>query len=84
MMFTASAIPNRQSAAVGGVGVVVKSSLLQNLVSITKITDRVIHTLFKWNPKSRFVSCYSPTNISEETNVEEFYESLNQILLHIL
>ena len=83
-MSTASAIPNRQSAAVGGVGVVVKSSLLQNLVSITKITDRVIHALFKGNPKSRFISRYSPTNVSDETNVEEFYESLNQTVLHIL
>ena len=41
-MFTASGTRNRQGAAVSGVGVVVKSSLLQNLVSIIKITDRII------------------------------------------
>ena len=40
-MFTASVTRNRQGAAVGGVGVVMKCVLLQNFVSVTKITDRI-------------------------------------------
>ena len=82
-MFTASATHNRQGAAVGGVGVVVKCALLQNLVSVTKITDRIIHAPFKGNPKTHVISCYSPTNVSDEKDVAEFYESLNQTVLHI-
>ena len=82
-MFTASVTHNQQGAAVGGVGVVVKCALLQNLVSVTKITDRIIHALFKGNPKTHVISCYSPTNVSEEKDVVEFYESLNQTVLYI-
>ena len=55
--FTASATRNRQGAAVGGVGGVVKCALLQNLVLVTKITDRIILALFKGNPKTRVISC---------------------------
>ena len=72
-MFTAYATRNRQDTAVGGVGVVVKCALLQNLESVIKITDRIIHALFKGNPK---------TNVSDEKD-EEFYESLNPTVLHI-
>ena len=54
-----------------------------NLVSITKITDRIIHALFKGNPKTHVISCYSPTNVSDEKYVVEFNESLNQTVLHI-
>ena len=82
-IFTVSATRNRQGAEVGGVGVVVKCALLQNLVSVTMITDRIIHALFKGNPKTLVILCYSPTNISDEKDVVEFYESLNQTVLHI-
>ena len=68
-MFTASATRNRQGAAVGGVGVVVKCALLQNLVSVTKITHRIIHALFKEYPKTDVISCYSPINVSDEKDV---------------
>ena len=60
-----------------------KSSLCQNLMSITKITGCIVHALFKRNPKSHVISGYSPTNVSDETDVEEFYESFNQTVLYI-
>ena len=82
-MLTASATRKRQGAAVGGVGVVVKCALLQNLVSVTKKTDRIMQALFKGNPKAHVISGYSPTNVSDEKDVVEFYESFNQIVLHI-
>ena len=44
-MSTASSTRDRQGAAVGRVGVVEKCELLQNLVSVTKITDRIIHAV---------------------------------------
>ena len=60
-----------------------KCALLENLVSVTKITDRIIHTLFKGNPKTHVISCYSPTTVSDEKDVVELYECLNQTVLHI-
>ena len=88
-MFTASATRNRQGAAVGGVGVVVKCALLQNLVSVTKITDRIIHALFKGNPKAHVISCYSPTNVvmkktlqsSTKALTRQYYTSLHMPVL---
>ena len=52
-------------------------------MSVTKIIDHIIHALFKGNPKTHVISCYSPTNVSDEKDVVEFYKSLNQTVLHI-
>ena len=82
-MCTASATRNRQGAAVGGVGVVVKCALFQNLVSVTNIADLIVHALFKGNPKTHVISCYSPTNVSDEKDIAEFYDSRNQTVLHM-
>ena len=83
MMFTASATHNWQDVAVGGVGVVVKYSLLQNLVSITKITDRITHALFKGTLKLISYHAIPRKNVSDETDVEELYENVNHIFPHV-
>ena len=63
-MFTASATHTWQCAAVGGVGAVVKCALLQDLVSVTKITDHIIHETLRL-----VISCYSPTNVGDEKDI---------------
>ena len=60
-----------------------KCALLENLVSVTKITDRIIHALFKGISKTHVISGYSPTTFSDENDVVEFYECFNQTVLHI-
>ncbi|XP_038045172.1 uncharacterized protein LOC119719753 [Patiria miniata] len=87
-IFTSSATRNRQGAAVGGVAITVQTSLRPLLTSISKINDRIMLAVFKGNPKTYVVSCYSPTNTSDEASITGFYKCLNgtfaSIPLHAL
>ena len=38
---------------------------------------------FNGNPKATFISCYSPTNVSEETELVTFYEELSSLVCSI-
>ena len=40
-------------------------------------------TSFKGNPELSVVSCYSPTNTSEEFDVEDFYNDLNAVVRQV-
>ncbi|XP_038055814.1 craniofacial development protein 2-like [Patiria miniata] len=82
-IFTSSATRNRQGAAVGGVAITVQTSLLPLLTSISKINDRIMLAIFKGNPKTYVVSCYSPTNTSDEASITGFYEFLNDTIASI-
>ena len=31
------------------------------------------------NPRARIISCYSPTNVSEETELIDFYDELSSL-----
>ncbi|XP_038055821.1 craniofacial development protein 2-like [Patiria miniata] len=82
-IFTSSATRNRQGAAVGGVAITVQTSLLPLLTSISKINDRIMLAIFKGNPKTYVVSCYSPTNTSDEASITGFYKFLNDTIASI-
>ena len=38
---------------------------------------------FNGNPKATIISCYSPTNVSEETELVTFYEELSSLVCNI-
>ena len=38
---------------------------------------------FNGNPKATIISCYSPTNVSEETELVTFYEELSSLVRSI-
>ena len=38
---------------------------------------------FNVNPKATIISCYSPTNVSEETELVTFYEELSSLVRSI-
>ena len=38
---------------------------------------------FNGNPKATIIFCYSPTNVSEETEVVNFYEELSSLVRSI-
>ena len=63
-----------------------KTSLLPLLTVVKKISEQCVCAIFKGNPKTYVVSCYSPTNSSPESEITEFYEALGQtvqaVLLH--
>ena len=45
-----------------------------------KTTSRIFIPPFNGNPKTTFVACYSPTNVSEETQAQEFYTQLQDTI----
>ena len=52
---------------------------MSNLISIEKISSRVIVAEFNTNPITTFIVCYSPTNSCPEGEVDEFYQDLRSI-----
>ena len=52
------------------------------LVSEPKSISLMVAT-FSGNPKVTAISCYSPTNCSEETEVSTFYDQLSQLIKQI-
>ena len=53
------------------------------LNSIESISPRLLVATFNGNPKTTITSCYSPTNIHEETDVEKFYLELSSLTRQI-
>ena len=77
----ASAWKNPVNATIGDVGMLIGSQALKSLNSIEKITSRMTVTTFNGNPSATIIFCYSPTNVSEETELIAFYDELS-FLLH--
>ena len=51
-----------------------------NLLSLRKVSNRIIVAEFNSNPKTTFVACYSSTNVSDETDADYFYSSLSRTI----
>ena len=49
-----------------------------------KIKPRVMVAMFYSNPSSMIISCYSPTNGSDETDLDAFYNELSSLVHSIL
>ena len=56
---------------------------LQSLNSIEKIHPRMMVATFNGNHRATIISCYSPTNISEETELITFYDDLSSLVRSI-
>ena len=61
---------------IGGVSMLIGPRALKSLNSIEKIQPRMMVATFNGNPSATIISCYSPTNVSEETNLITFYNEL--------
>ena len=64
------------NATVGGVGLLIGPRALKTLNNIEKIQPRMMAATFNGNPRATIISCYSPTNVSEETELVTFYDEL--------
>lgn len=82
-LVTSSAWKNSQGTTIGGIGILLSPKASSNLLSIKKVSDRIVVAEFNTNPKTSFISCYSPTNVSDETIVDDFYSSLSLTLRNI-
>ena len=61
----------------------IRPRALKLLNSIEKILPRMIVATFNGNPSATIISCYSPTNISEETDRFAFYNELSSFVRSI-
>ena len=80
---TVSAWKNSVDATVGGVGMLIGPRALKTLNSIERIKPKMMIATFNSNPRTTIISCYSPTNVSEETELVTFYEELSSLVRSI-
>ena len=52
----------------------------KTLNSIERIQPRMMAATFNGSTKATIISCYSPTNVSEETKLVTFYEELSSLV----
>ena len=79
-LVTVSAWKNSINAAVGGVRLLIGPRALKTLNSIEKIQPRMMAATFNGNPRATIISCYSTTNVSEETELVTFYDELSSFM----
>ena len=77
---TVSAWKNSVNTTVGGVGILIGPRALKTLNSIERIQPRMLAATFDDNPRATIISCYSPTNVSEETEVVAFCDELSSLV----
>ena len=56
---------------------------LKSLNSIKKIHPRMMGATFNGKPSATIISCYRPTNVSEETELIAFYDELSSLVCSI-
>ena len=71
------------NAEVGGVGLLIGPRALKTQNSIEKIQPRMMAATFNGNPRATIISCYNPTNVSEETELVTFYDELSSLVRSI-
>ena len=83
-LVTVYAWKNSVNAAVGGVRLLIGPRALKTLNSVEKIQPRMMAATFNGNPRATIISCYSPTNVSEENELVTFYDELSSLVRSIL
>ena len=83
MLVTVLAWKNSVNTAVGGVIMLIGPRALTTLNSIEKIQPRMMAATFNSNPRATIISCYCPTNVSEETELVTFYDELSSLVRSI-
>ena len=71
-LVSASAWKNSVNTTIVGIGMFRGPRALKSQNSIEKIQPRMMVATFNGNP-SAIIICYSPTNVSEETDLIEFF-----------
>ena len=66
-----------------GVDMLIRPRTLKSLNNIKKIQSRIMVVTFNGNPSTTIISCYSPTNVSEETDLITFYNELSSLAYSI-
>ena len=77
---SASASKKSVNAVIGGVGMLLIPLILKSLNNIEKIQPRMIIATFNSNPSTIIISCYSPTNASDEMDLITYYNELSSLI----
>ena len=80
---TVSAWKNSVNTTVGGVGMLIVPRAIKTLNNIERIQPRMMTATFNGNPRATIISCYSPTNVSEETKLATFNDELSSLVRSI-
>ncbi|XP_060771655.1 craniofacial development protein 2-like [Neoarius graeffei] len=75
-LITSAAWRNEAQASVGGVGLLLSREAKNALCNVRSYSCRVLSAVFAGNPATTFIVAYSPTNVSDESDVKEFYDNL--------
>ena len=75
ILLTCSSTKNSPSAAIGGVGFLLPRRAMNSLINMEKINERIAILTVEVNPRTTIINCYNSTNISSETEIENFYQS---------
>ena len=62
-----------------GVWILIGPKALKSLNSIERIQPRMMGATFNGNARATIISCDSPTNVSEETELIAFYDELSSL-----
>ena len=65
------------------VGILIGPRALKTLNNIERIKLRIMTATFNGNPRITIISCHSPTNVSEETELVAFYDELSSLVRSI-
>ena len=79
-LITSPAEKAENNATIRGVGMLLSPKAYQSLNNIEPISSRILIASFNGNPMTNVICCYSPTNSSDEDNVEQFYRQLTQLV----
>ena len=76
VMITSSAGKATNNSTIRGVGLLLSPKAHKTLNSVETINPRTLIATFNGNPAVTIISCYSPTNVSNMHDREEFYTEL--------
>ena len=76
----ASVWKNSVNAATGRVGMLIGPRALKSLNSIEKIQPKMMVATFNDNPRTNIISCFSLTNVCEETDLCVFYNEQSSLV----
>ena len=74
------AVRNTIGASQGGVGFILNDQAWKSLTKAQITSSGICALEFQGNPKTAIPSCYSPTNMSPQSEVESFYNNLNRFI----
>ena len=75
-LYTVSAWENNANAATGGIGILLGRTAQELLISVERLSDRILKAQFRGNPAMTVIVAYAPTEAAEEEDKVAYYNQL--------